>query len=146
MICFVTERWVIDFIVCNINDYFHMFRVPQTISTTATSMIVKMLQSEPRTRPKVEQLLNHEFFYSGFLPGSLPASCLTMAPRFDQMVERSANTRKPLLEVNNVVNSKFVIQHYVYIFRIEIINHVHFYVIHLIYHVMIVSQMSILCQ
>ncbi|GLV39196.1 polo [Carabus blaptoides fortunei] len=84
------------------------YRVPQTISITATSMIVKMLQSEPRTRPKVEQLLNHEFFYSGFLPGSLPASCLTMAPRFDQMVERNTNTRKPLLEVNNVVNNEHI--------------------------------------
>lgn len=79
------------------------YRVPQTISLPATNMIVKMLQSEPRTRPKVDQLIKHEFFYSGYLPTSLPASCLTMAPRFDQMTTQAS--RKPLSEMNNVVNN-----------------------------------------
>lgn len=79
------------------------YRVPQMVSQSATNMIIKMLQSEPRTRPKVAQLIKHEFFHSGFLPPSLPASCLTMAPRFDQIVDH--NVRKPLNEVNNIVNN-----------------------------------------
>lgn len=87
-----------------------LFRVPQIISQSATNMIVKMLQSEPRTRPKVSQLIKHEFFHSGFLPPSLPASCLTMAPRFDQMVDHNTNVRKPLNEVNSIANSDNLMQ------------------------------------
>lgn len=56
-----------------------------------------MLQSEPKLRPKVEQLAKHEFFVSGYLPTSLPESCLTMAPRFDQT---PAGNRKPLNDMN----------------------------------------------
>lgn len=66
-------------------------------------MIVRMLQSEPKYRPKVEQLAKHEFFYSGYLPTSLPVSSLTMVPRFDQ---QQGNTRKPLIEMN-VNNGKY---------------------------------------
>lgn len=56
-------------------------------------MIIMMLQSDPKRRPNVSQLLTHEFMLSGVIPQSLPASCLTMEPRADQW------NRKPLAEI-----------------------------------------------
>lgn len=63
------------------------------ISDQAKHMISMMLQSEPLSRPKVVQLVRHDFL-SGFTPPSLPVSCLTMAPRSD-------HARKPLTQINN---------------------------------------------
>ncbi|KAF2896488.1 hypothetical protein ILUMI_09691 [Ignelater luminosus] len=77
------------------------YKLTGNISQAARQMIVTMLQSEPKFRPKVQQLLNHEFLTSGFTPSSLPVSCLTMAPRFDQF-EKAA--RKPLTQINNPEN------------------------------------------
>lgn len=61
-------------------------------------MITLMLQSEPKMRPKIEQLIKHDFLVSGYCPSSLPVTALTMAPRFDKF---DMSMRKPLLEVNN---------------------------------------------
>ncbi|KAJ9579498.1 hypothetical protein L9F63_004846, partial [Diploptera punctata] len=76
------------------------YRIPTSmqISPQAIKMIKDSLQSDPKRRPKVEDLLNNEFFTSGFLPAQLPASCLTVAPRADKL--EKAVSRKPLLEVN----------------------------------------------
>lgn len=57
-----------------------------------------MLQSEPKLRPKIEQLIQHEFIVSGYCPSSLPVTALTMAPRFANF---DVSLRKPLLELNN---------------------------------------------
>ncbi|XP_017784304.1 PREDICTED: serine/threonine-protein kinase polo [Nicrophorus vespilloides] len=75
------------------------YKLPPKISNSAKEMIVTMLQGEPRYRPKISQLLEHEFIVVGYTPSKLPVSCLTMAPRFDQVVDTS--TRKPLSEMNN---------------------------------------------
>lgn len=75
------------------------YRLSSNISSTAKQMIMLMLQSDPARRPKVQQLIQHDFMVNGYVPNSLPVSCLTMAPRFDQ-VEKSIN-RKPLIEVTN---------------------------------------------
>lgn len=72
------------------------------MTSQAKDIIVKMLQSEPKFRPKIGQLAKHEFFFSGYLPPSLPVSCLTMAPRFDQAL---VNVRRPLNEMN-IMNGK----------------------------------------
>lgn len=69
------------------------YQLVVNISDQAKHMIALMLQSEPRSRPKVAQLARHDFL-SGFTPPSLPVSCLTMAPRSDQI-------RKPLTQLNN---------------------------------------------
>lgn len=63
-------------------------------------MIIAMIQPEPKNRPKVSQLEQHEFMMSGYCPPSLPVSCLTMSPRFDQFANNN-NQRKPLLEINS---------------------------------------------
>ncbi|KRT80153.1 protein kinase [Oryctes borbonicus] len=74
------------------------YRLTSNISSSAKHLIMLMLQSDPARRPKVQQLAQQDFMANGYIPNSLPVSCLTMAPRFDQ-VEKSM--RKPLIEVTN---------------------------------------------
>ncbi|XP_014205549.1 serine/threonine-protein kinase polo [Copidosoma floridanum] len=74
------------------------YKVPQhLLNTPAIFMISSMLQGNPAKRPPVAKLLKDPFFSSGFMPVSLPASCLTMAPRLDMLEPMS---RKPLSEMN----------------------------------------------
>ncbi|CAH0747163.1 unnamed protein product [Diatraea saccharalis] len=76
------------------------YRIPSSLRKPAASMIVLQLQSNPARRPSVDKLLQHEFFSSGILPAALPASCLTTAPRTDQLEGMSVH-RRPLNEVNS---------------------------------------------
>ncbi|CAH2068947.1 unnamed protein product, partial [Iphiclides podalirius] len=76
------------------------YRIPSTLGKPAASMIVLQLQSNPARRPSVDKLLKHEFFSSGILPAALPVSCLTTAPRTDQL-EGVTVHRRPLNEVNS---------------------------------------------
>nr|XP_026484677.1 serine/threonine-protein kinase polo isoform X2 [Vanessa tameamea]XP_026484678.1 serine/threonine-protein kinase polo isoform X2 [Vanessa tameamea] len=75
------------------------YRIPSSLRKPAASMIVLQLQSNPCMRPSVDKLLQHEFFSSGIMPAALPLSCLTTAPRTDQL-EGIALHRRPLNEVN----------------------------------------------
>lgn len=77
------------------------YRIPSTLRKPAASMIVLQLQSNPSRRPSVDKLLQHEFFTAGILPAALPESCLTTAPRVDQLEGIGAGgSRRPLVEVN----------------------------------------------
>ncbi|XP_019876438.1 serine/threonine-protein kinase polo [Aethina tumida] len=76
------------------------YKISSAISAPSKHMIKLMLQAEPKNRPKVNELAQHEFML-GYCPPSLPVSCLTMAPRFDKMETPGyAGARKPLLELN----------------------------------------------
>lgn len=68
-------------------------------------MIIAMLQSNPQKRPKVSELLNHDFMKSSSIPYSLPSSCLTLPPRSDQVAE-AEKPRKPLTEYNKQLAEK----------------------------------------
>lgn len=84
------------------------FRISSAISAPSKHMIKLMLQAEPKNRPKVNELAQHEFML-GYCPPSLPVSCLTMAPRFDKMETPGyAGARKPLLELNQG-NGRFML-------------------------------------
>ncbi|XP_072763488.1 serine/threonine-protein kinase polo [Anoplolepis gracilipes] len=74
------------------------YKTPQHISKPAMNMVANMLQLNPSKRPSVSKLMKDIFFTSGYMPTSLPLSCLTMAPRLD-MLESHCN-RKPLGEMN----------------------------------------------
>ncbi|KAL6254638.1 hypothetical protein P5V15_013945 [Pogonomyrmex californicus] len=74
------------------------YKTPQYISKPAMNMVANMLQLNPSKRPSVAKLMKDVFFTSGYMPTSLPLSCLTMAPRLD-MLESHCN-RKPLGEMN----------------------------------------------
>ncbi|KAG7304308.1 hypothetical protein JYU34_011248 [Plutella xylostella] len=75
------------------------YRIPSSLRKPAASMIVLQLQSNPARRPSVDKLIQHEFFSSGIMPGALPLSCLTTAPRTDQL-EGVSLQRRPLNELN----------------------------------------------
>ncbi|XP_038208591.1 serine/threonine-protein kinase polo [Zerene cesonia] len=77
------------------------YRIPSALRKPAASMIVLQLQSNPSLRPSVDKLLQHEFFSAGIMPAALPLSCLTTAPRTDQLVEGAPLHRRPLNEVNS---------------------------------------------
>ncbi|XP_015516563.2 serine/threonine-protein kinase polo [Neodiprion pinetum] len=74
------------------------YKTPAFLSKAAMNMIANMLQGNPTKRPSVNKLIKDVFFTSGFLPTSLPISCLTMAPRMDAL--EMHNQRKPLTEMN----------------------------------------------
>ncbi|CAH1274015.1 PLK1 [Branchiostoma lanceolatum] len=75
------------------NEYF----IPQRVSPTARALIAKLLHADPTMRPSVQQIIDDEWFRSGYMPSRLPVTCLTMAPRFPA----SAATRNPLRELNS---------------------------------------------
>ncbi|XP_036143219.1 serine/threonine-protein kinase polo isoform X2 [Monomorium pharaonis] len=74
------------------------YKTPTHISKPAINMVANMLQLNPSKRPSVVKLMKDEFFNSGYMPTSLPLSCLSMAPRLD-MLESHCN-RRPLGEMN----------------------------------------------
>ncbi|KAI4502511.1 hypothetical protein M0802_002423 [Mischocyttarus mexicanus] len=74
------------------------YKTPSHLSKPAMNMITNMLQGIPSKRPPVSKLIKDVFFSSGYLPTSLPLSCLTMAPRLDML--EMHNQRKPLSEMN----------------------------------------------
>ncbi|XP_063372982.1 serine/threonine-protein kinase polo [Cydia amplana] len=76
------------------------YRVPSSLRKPAVEMIVMQLQEDPLKRPSVDKLLQHQFFTSGIMPAALPLSCLTTAPRTDQL-EKLALQRRPLHEINS---------------------------------------------
>nr|XP_032517715.1 serine/threonine-protein kinase polo isoform X1 [Danaus plexippus plexippus] len=85
--------------VVNNNTINQRYRIPSSLRKPAISMIGLQLQAKPSQRPSVDKLLQHEFFSSGIMPAALPLSCLTTAPRTDQL-EGVTLHRRPLNEVN----------------------------------------------
>lgn len=63
-------------------------------------MIMLQLRSNPKQRPTVDMLLQDEFFTSGMMPAALPVTCLTTAPRTDQL-EGLSLQRRPFNELND---------------------------------------------
>ncbi|CAD7683656.1 unnamed protein product [Nyctereutes procyonoides] len=79
------------------NDY----SIPKHINPVAASLIQKMLQTDPAARPTIHELLNDEFFTSGYIPARLPITCLTIAPRFSIAPSSlDPSNRKPLTVLN----------------------------------------------
>ncbi|CAL7941690.1 unnamed protein product [Xylocopa violacea] len=80
------------------------YKIPTHINTIAMNMISNMLQGNPSKRPSITKLIKDPFFTCGFMPASLPVSCLTMAPRLDML--EMHNQRKPLSEMNTNVGGE----------------------------------------
>ncbi|XP_043798427.1 serine/threonine-protein kinase polo isoform X2 [Apis laboriosa] len=80
------------------------YKIPTHINTIAMNMISNMLQGNPSKRPSITKLMKDPFFTCGFMPLSLPLSCLTMAPRLDML--EMHNQRKPLSEMNTNVGGE----------------------------------------
>jgi len=97
----------------------YVYRVSSVLSSSAKDMIMLTLQGDPAKRPNIKQLLRHEFLCKGFCPASLPVSCLTMAPRFDNvdMSARASPHRGVLTALPG--NSKYL-THFFVILHIQI--------------------------
>jgi serine/threonine protein kinase len=65
---------------------------PNKVSVQAKNLINHLLQADPALRPTMSQILQDEFFYSGYLPPRLPTSCLSMPPRFDRDIPNSMHS------------------------------------------------------
>ncbi|XP_054848719.1 serine/threonine-protein kinase PLK1-like [Eublepharis macularius] len=84
------------------NDY----TIPSHINPVAANLIQRMLRSDPATRPTIEELLNNDFFSTGYIPSRLPTSCLTVPPRFSLAPNGlEPSGRKPLTVVNKGLES-----------------------------------------
>lgn len=84
------------------------YRLPQTLRKNAAELIVAMLQSDPGKRPTVQRCLKYDFL-KGPIPKSLPISCLSCEPRFDQLEHGDEDigiNRQPLLEINENVDDR----------------------------------------
>uniref|UniRef100_A0A8C5L8W8 Serine/threonine-protein kinase PLK n=1 Tax=Jaculus jaculus TaxID=51337 RepID=A0A8C5L8W8_JACJA len=77
------------------------YSIPKHVNPVAASLIQKMLQTDPSARPTIHELLNDEFFTSGYIPARLPITCLTIAPRFSIAPSSlDSSSRKPLTILN----------------------------------------------
>ncbi|KAI6215513.1 hypothetical protein M3Y94_00393400 [Aphelenchoides besseyi] len=59
------------------------YTIPTRISQHAHEMIAALLTHQPENRPSVFEVSKYKFFSRGFMPKTLPVSCLTSAPNFD---------------------------------------------------------------
>uniref|UniRef100_A0A182Y5D6 polo kinase n=1 Tax=Anopheles stephensi TaxID=30069 RepID=A0A182Y5D6_ANOST len=64
-------------------------------------------RSDPLKRPRIHKLFEFEFLAGSHIPNSLPISCLTMAPRADQLEQAERMNRKPLSEMNGGDDTRF---------------------------------------
>ncbi|MEJ1273874.1 polo like kinase 1 [Cricetulus griseus] len=82
------------------------YSIPKHINPVAASLIQKMLQTDPTARPTIHELLNDEFFTSGYIPARLPITCLTIPPRFSIAPSSlDPSSRKPLTVLNKGVEN-----------------------------------------
>lgn len=84
------------------------YRLPSNLRKTAADMIIAMLQSNPDKRPTIGQLLTFDFLAQNYIPKSLPYSCLSTAPRAEQLEYLGkSGARRPLTEVNGIGEKSF---------------------------------------
>ncbi|XP_066499975.1 serine/threonine-protein kinase PLK2b [Hoplias malabaricus] len=58
------------------------YTLPSTLSLSARQLIASMLSRNPADRPRLDEIIRHEFLTQGFTPETLPASCCLSAPDF----------------------------------------------------------------
>ncbi|KII65416.1 Serine/threonine-protein kinase PLK1 [Thelohanellus kitauei] len=78
----------------NVKDTYNRIKrsdyvIPSRVPKPAQMLIVKLLQSDPKKRPSITEVLDDPYFVVGYLPTSLPLSSLTVAPRFPNAVQTS---------------------------------------------------------
>jgi len=62
----------------------NQYTIPSGMNVYASKLIRKLLSPLAHNRPTAREVLSDPFFSSGVMPRHLPASCLTMTPRFDR--------------------------------------------------------------
>ncbi|XP_078353946.1 serine/threonine-protein kinase PLK1-like [Oculina patagonica] len=71
------------------------YTIPSRISDSAAKLIQKMLQANPANRPSLNEILADEFFKKGFFPNRLPASIVTVSPKWSDY-EKSGDSDKKI--------------------------------------------------
>ncbi|KAG0046849.1 Cell cycle serine/threonine-protein kinase cdc5/MSD2, partial [Linnemannia elongata] len=67
-----------------IRDNIYEFPKDVPISEEAKSLIARLLDPKPKSRPSIATVTNHAFFTSGYCPSKLDRSALETAPNFDR--------------------------------------------------------------
>lgn len=81
------------------------YNIPSHLNKSARTIINRMLQSDPKKRPSVSEIMRADFFTNGYMPRNLPTLCLTMAPQFDSINYReSLFNRMPLVGTYKLYN------------------------------------------
>lgn len=96
------------------------YAIPSKVSRPAAKLIQKFLSERPQDRPRLDTVINDEFFTRGFFPRTLPSICCVAPPKFASLRNRNISSarRKPLRtqngkqlevreQVNNVVKDAF---------------------------------------
>jgi len=74
------------------------YTIPSNLNENASILINNMLQFDPKKRPQITEIMNSDFFTTGYMPKTLPSSCLIVTPRFDTINYReSISCRRPLI-------------------------------------------------
>lgn len=84
------------------NEYY----IPSKVGPVAQKLIVKMLRPEPMNRPTMQEIIQDEFFTSGYLPSCLPPSSLSMAPRFQTTSAPAVETKAATLATKDVKSTE----------------------------------------
>lgn len=65
------------------------YAIPSKVSRPAAKLIQKFLSERPQDRPRLDCVLNDEFFTRGFFPRSLPSICCVAPPKFTSLKNRN---------------------------------------------------------
>jgi len=84
------------------------YKIPSYVGSDVSAFITKLLQSDPKRRPSMREVLEDPYMNRNYIPSRLPVSCLTVAPRFDGRLSilpdptaGKFSPRKPLGEMAN---------------------------------------------
>ncbi|XP_068107328.1 serine/threonine-protein kinase PLK2 [Hyperolius riggenbachi] len=58
------------------------YSLPSSLMSSAKHLIASMLSRNPEDRPRLDDIIQHDFFTQGFTPDRLPSSCCHTAPDF----------------------------------------------------------------
>ena len=70
------------------------YTIPSRIPANATALIKKMLQPNPADRPSLNEILDDDFFKKGFFPNRLPASSVTVSPKWSEYEKTGESEKK----------------------------------------------------
>ncbi|CBY08321.1 unnamed protein product [Oikopleura dioica] len=76
------------------------YTIPEDkVGPSACSLITQMLSSMPERRPKIDQILEHDFIKVGYMPKRLPSSALSCPPRLTEEQMSFSVTRQPMISI-----------------------------------------------
>jgi len=69
------------------------YAIPSRITRAAAKLIQKLLSEKPEDRPRLDTILNDEFFTRGFFPKTLPSICCVAPPKFSALNNKNSSKR-----------------------------------------------------